>query len=142
MRSRLWLQCLSPCRSCALAADAPDGGAARAEYLGSLATRLGAESEQYKCAVKRLDDAIAHARKLKSEGKVYTAEQWESHDIQKTVAKAALRKARNHPALPSENIQYAEAVKVRSDYVGSTNFFMRDFYAMVTSRGFHTNWFK
>ncbi len=74
-----------------------DGGAARAEYLGSLATRLGAESVQYKCAVKRLDEAIAHARKLKSEGKVYTAEQWESHDIQKAVAKVALKKAKNHP---------------------------------------------
>ena len=126
----------------ALAEDAPDGGAARAAYLDSLATRLGAESEQYKCAVKRLDDVIAHARKLKSEGKVYTAEQWESHDIQKAVAKAALRKARNHPALPSANLQYAQAVKIRSDYVGSTNFFMRDFYDTVTSRGYHTNWFK
>ena len=126
----------------ALAEDAPDGGAARAAYLDALATRLGAESEQYKCAVKRLDDAIAHARKLKSEGKVYTAEQWESHDIQKAVAKAALRKARNHPALPPASMQYTEAVKIRSDYVGSTNFFMRDFYETVTSRGYHTNWFK
>ena len=126
----------------ALAKDAPDGGAARAEYLGSLATRLGAESVQYKCAVKRLDEAIAHARKLKSEGKVYTAEQWESHDIQKAVAKVALKKAKNHPDLPSASLQNSEAVRIRGDYVGSTNFFMRDFYAMVTSRGFHMNWFK
>ena len=126
----------------ALAADAPDGGAARAEYLDSLATRLGAESEQYRCAVKRLDEAIAHARKLKNEGKVYTAEQWESHDVQKSVAKVALKKAKNHPDLPSASLQNSEAVRIRSEYVGNTNFFMRDFYAMVTSRGFHTNWFK
>ena len=92
--------------------------------------------------MKRLDDAIAHARKLKSEGKVYTAEQWESHDIQKSVAKVALTKAKNHPDLPSASLQNSEAVRIRSDYVGNTNFFMRDFYAMVTSRGFHTNWFK
>ena len=73
---------------------------------------------------------------------MYTAGQWESHDIQKTVANAALKKAKNHPDLPSASLQNSEAVRIRSDYVGSTNFFMRDFYAMVTSRGFHTNWFK
>ena len=126
----------------ALAADAPDGGVARAEYLDSLATRLGAESAQYKCAVKRLDDAIAHARKLKADGKVYTAEQWEMHDVQKGIAKVALRKARNHPALPRASLQNGEAVRIRSDYIGNTNFFLRDFYEMVTSRGYHKNWFK
>ncbi len=129
-------------RLVALAPDAPDGGAARAEYLESLATRLGADSAQYGYAVKRLDEAIEHARKLKSEGKVYTSEQWESHDVQKSVAKAALRKARNSPLLPSPSGQYAQAVKLRSDYVGSTNFFMRDLYEAVTSSGNHTDWFK
>ena len=126
----------------ALAADAPDGGVARAEYLDSLATRLGAESAQYKCAVKRLDDAIAHARKLKADGKVYTAEQWEMHDMQKGIAKVALRKARNHPALPRASLQNGEALRIRSDYIGNTNFFLRDFYEMVTSRGYHKNWFN
>ena len=105
--------------------------------LGGIVT-----SSSLRIAGNRLDEAIAHARKLKSEGKVYTAEQWESHDIQKAVANAALKKAKNHPDLPSASLQNSEAVRIRSDYVGNTNFFMRDFYAMVTSRGFHTNWFK
>ena len=126
----------------ALATDAPDGGAARAKYLDSLATRLGAESAQYKCAVTRLDEAIAYARKLKSEGKVYTAEQWEARDIQKTVAKAASRPSRNGPALPKISQQNADALKIRGDYVGCSNFFVRDMLDDVTSAGYHKNWFK
>lgn len=126
----------------ALAPDAPDGGAARAEYLDSLAARLGAGSEQFKCAVKRLDDAIAHARKLKAEGKVYTAEQWETRDVQKDIATTALAKAKNHPDLPSASLPNAQAVKIRSDYIGSTNFFFRDFYDTVTRGGNRKSWFQ
>lgn len=126
----------------ALAPDAPDGGAARTEYLDALATRLGARSVQYKCAVKRLDDAIAHARKLKDEGKVYTAEQWETRDVQTDIATTALAKAKNHPDLPSASLPNAQAVKIRSDYIGSTNFFFRDFYDTVTRGGNRKTWFQ
>ena len=48
--------------------------------------RAGLPSWQYKAAVQRLDESIAHARKLANEGKVYTAEQWEDHDVQREIA--------------------------------------------------------
>ena len=58
----------------------------RNNYLTSLANRLGKSSSQYQAAVQRLDDAIALARKLKGDGKVYSTEQWENRDIQREVA--------------------------------------------------------
>ena len=125
-----------------LASDAPDGGAARADYLESLAMQLGKDSEQYRCAVERLDGAIAHARELKNEGKVYTAEQWETHDVQKSVAKAALNKPKNRSDLPMPKGEAAEALQSMSEYMGCTNFIIRDLYKTLTKFGNHTEWFE
>ena len=126
----------------ALAPDAPDGGAARAAHLEKIATRFGADSAQYKCAVKRLDEAIDHARALKAAGKVYTAEQWETHDIQRTVAKTALKEATYPRNFPAPSFKYMKDVSVRSNYIGSTNLFVRDMHKTITSVGYHTGWFK
>lgn len=124
----------------ALAPDAPDGGAARAAYLDSLATRLGADSQQYKCAVKRLDEAIAHARKLNSEGKVYSAEQWEKRDIQKSIAKKALAPAEDSIYLPKST--KTRLINNKSNYTGSTNFVIRDMYQELIQNGNHKDWFE
>jgi hypothetical protein len=126
----------------ALAPNAPDGGAARTAYLDSLSTRLGAGSEQYKCAVNRLDEAIARARKLKAEGKVYSAAEWETRDVQRNIAKVALGKAKNDDSLPNLSRKHRNAIKIRSDYTGSTNFVMRDMYETLTQSGKHTDWFE
>ena len=125
-----------------LASDASDGGVARADYLDSLAMQLGKDSKQYRCAVERLDGAIAHARKLKNEGKVYTAEQWETHDVQKSVAKAALNKPKNRSDLPMPKGEAAEALQSMSEYMGCTNFIIRDLYKTLTKFGNHTEWFE
>jgi hypothetical protein len=117
-----------------------DGGAARKDYLDSLATRLGANSTQYKCAVKRLDEAISHARKLEGEGKVYSAEQWETHDIQKSIAKESLTPAEDSIYLPPA--KKTKLLTTRSSYTGSTNFIMRDLYKKLTDYGNHKDWFK
>ena len=124
----------------ALAPDAPDGGTKRAAHLDSLATRLGADSDQYKFAVKRLDESIAHARKLMSAGKVYAAEQWETRDVQKAVAKVALYQEPYPVGVPRPNANNMNAIKIRSDYVGCTNYAMRDFHKALTSSGYHKNW--
>ena len=129
-------------RLVALAQDAGDGGAARTAYLDALASQLGKDSEQYKCAVKRLDECIAHARRLKVQGKVYTAGQWEAHEIQKSVANTALQYASNSANLPKMGSRMGGDFKNRSKYVGSTNFFMRDLYEEVARCGKHKNWFK
>ena len=126
----------------ALAPDAPDGGAKRAAHLDSLATRLGADSDQYRVAVKRLDESIAHARKLMAAGKVYTAEQWETRDVQKSVAKVALKQESYPVGVPRPNATDMDAIKIRSDYVGCTNYAMRDLHKALTSSGYHKNWFK
>ena len=125
-----------------LASDAPDGGAARAVYLESLAMQLGKDSEQYRCAVERLDGAIAHARELKDKGKVYTAEQWETHDVQKSVAKAALKKPENRPDLPKPKGQIAAELRVKSEFMGCTNFMIRELHESLTKAGHHTEWFE
>jgi len=125
-----------------LASDAPDGGAARAAYLDSLAMQFGGDSEQYRAAVERLDGAIAHARQLKTEGKVYAAGQWETRDIQKSVAKTALKPAANRPDLPKPQGQAAAALKIKGEFMGCTNFIIRELYESLTKAGYHTNWFK
>ena len=33
-------------------------------------------------------------------------------------------------------------VSVRSNYIGSTNFIIRDMYKTITRAGYHTDWFK
>ncbi len=61
-------------------------GEARKQYIDELKERLGEDSEEYKCALARLDDVIAHAEKLSAEKRVYTAEQWERQEVQRAVA--------------------------------------------------------
>jgi len=52
-----------------------EGSAKRDEYLNSIRPRLSEAS--YKAAVARLDDVIAHADKLKEDGKVIDDEGWQ-----------------------------------------------------------------
>ena len=127
-----------------LANDAPDGGAKRQEYLDSLAERLGRESEQYKCAVLRLDESIAHARRLMKDGKVYSAEQWEDHDVQRQIAAPNL--ANRNQGLDHYDVQLDES-KVGDfnddgEYLSYSNGFFRDFYDMIVGRGLNFEWFK
>ncbi len=50
-------------------------GAKRAAYLDSIRPRLSQDS--YNAAVSRLDDVIAHAERLKDEGKIVEGEAWQ-----------------------------------------------------------------
>ena len=124
--------------------DAPDGGVARAAYLDTLAEKLGQGSEQYKCAVSRLDEAIAHARNLMASGKVYSAEQWENHDVQRQVAAPNL--ANRNQKLDHYNVSVGnntlKRYQQKGEYVGYTNSFFRDFLETVTLVGSHKDWFK
>lgn len=61
-------------------------GAERNAHLAELQSRLGFGTPQFKAAVARLDEAIAHAEKLQREGKVYDETQWETREVQKKVA--------------------------------------------------------
>ena len=49
--------------------------AKRKEYLDAIAPRISPAA--LKAAESRLDDAIAHAKKLNAEGKVYKQEDWQ-----------------------------------------------------------------
>ena len=126
-----------------LAKDAPDGGRARADYLASLADRLGKGSESYKAAVNRLDESIAHARKLHADGKVYSAAQWEDHDVQRKIAAPNL--ANMDATLDTYNITLSEKTTTvftgKSHYVNYTNSFFRDMYDTVVKGTSHENWF-
>ena len=122
----------------------PVGGKARADYLASLADRLGKGSESYKAAVRRLDESIAHARKLHADGKVYSAEQWEDHDVQRKIAAPNL--ANMDATLDTYNITLSEKTTTvftgKSHYVNYTNSFFRDMYDTVVMGTTHENWFK
>jgi len=127
-----------------LAKDAPGGGVARAAYLDTLAEKLGPGSEQYTCAVQRLDEAIAHARNLMASGKVYSAEQWENHDVQRQIAAPNLAnhdEKLKHYGIQVEN-NTLKRYQQKGEYVGYTNNFFRDFLETVTQVGSHKDWFK
>lgn len=131
-------------RLVALANDAPDGGKARTDYLASLADRLGRDSESYKAAVRRLDESIAHAKKLHADGKVYTAEQWENHDVQRKIAAPNLMNM--DAKLNTYNITLSKrttsSLTEKSQYVNFTNSFFRDMYDTVVKDTNHADWFK
>ena len=122
---------------------APDGGIARKNYLNSLAERLGKDSMQYKAAVQRLDESIAHARKLANEGKVYTAEQWEDHDVQREIAAPNMatrdKKIDTNGAKISDKT--LEAFTHKGKYASYTNTFFRDFYDVLIKGSKHEDWF-
>ena len=119
------------------------GGIARKNYLNSLAERLGKDSMQYKAAVQRLDESIAHARKLANEGKVYTAEQWEDHDVQREIA--APNMATRDKELNTNGAKISdktlEAFTHKGKYASYTNTFFRDFYDVLIKDSKHEDWF-
>lgn len=127
-----------------LAKGAPDGGAARTKYLNSLAERLGRDSRQYNAAVQRLDESIAHARKLAEYGKVYTAEQWEDHDVQREIA--APNMAIMNEKVNTYGLEISEqTLKLfahKGKYASYTNTFFRDFYNVLIKDSKHENWFS
>jgi hypothetical protein len=94
--------------------------------------------------VRRLDESIAHARKLHADGKVYSAEQWEDHDVQRKIAAPNL--ANMDAKLDTYNITLSEKTtklfKEKSHYVNFTNSFFRDMYDTVVKGTTHENWFK
>ena len=59
-------------------------GASRESYINDLKAHLPAKAVE--SAVNRLDEAIALAAKLKSERRVYAAEDWNDHEIQRELA--------------------------------------------------------
>ncbi len=64
-------------------------GAERDALLKDWADKLGGtRSQPYRNAVARLDEAIARAEQLELEGKVYSAEQWESDEVQDRILHA------------------------------------------------------
>jgi len=127
-----------------LAKDAPDGGVARKNYLTSIAQRLGKNSAQYKAAVLRLDESIAHAKTLNAEGKVYTQDQWMNHDVQRNIAKPNIdnRNATlNAYGAKLSNMTKADATH-NAKYVGYSNTFFRDFYDTLILNSTRKNWFS
>ncbi len=125
-----------------LAKDALDGGAARQAHLSSLAERLGKGSAQYKAAVRRLDESIEYARQLNANGKVYSAGQWEDHDIQCPIAKPNLRNRDAKIGTYGKMKQnVADDFSNKSHYVTYSNTFFRDFFVPLLKGTNRVNWF-
>ena len=112
-------------------------GAPRRAYLADLKSRLGAA--QYKAAVSRLDEAIAHAEKLRREGKVYDAAQWETREVQRTVAALGSRLKELPPVAGARPRPAFEADFLREyNYTMAPTVFGRD---MIPGIG-RKNWFQ
>ena len=77
-------------------------------------------------------------------GKVYSAEQWENHDVQRQVAAPNL--ANRNQKLDHYNVSVGnntlKRYQQKGEYVGYTNSFFRDFLETVTLVGSHKDWFK
>ena len=113
------------------------GGAARRAHLNNLKARLGDGTPQYNAAVKRLDDAILYAMKLNEAGRVYTKEQWETKEIQRTVMS-------HQPKFNGKELGEQVTIqndKVRAYYIGrvasslTNNLFFRDIEKGISRPG-------
>ena len=127
-----------------LAKDAPDGGAKRRAHLDTLAKSLGKNSAQYKFAVNRLDESIDYARKLQAQGRVYKAEDWENHDVQREIAKPNLKLEKGRAEFPDGATGSARKLMEftqRGQYAGCTNMFFRDMSKQLLGRN-RKNWFQ
>ena len=77
-------------------------------------------------------------------GKVYSAEQWENHDVQRQVAAPNLNnkdQKLEHYDIPVAN-STVKHYQQKGEYAGYTNSFFRDFLETVTQAGSHKDWFK
>ena len=113
------------------------GGAARRAHLNNLKARLGDGTPQYNAAVKRLDDVILYAMKLNEAGRVYTKEQWETKEIQRTVMS-------HQPKFNGKELGEQVTIqndKVRAYYIGrvasslTNNLFFRDIEKGISRPG-------
>lgn len=112
-------------------------GAQRRAHLAELKSRLG--PEQYKAAVSRLDEAIAHAEKLRREGKVYDAAQWETREVQRTVAALGTRLQALPPVAGARPRPAFEADFLREyNYTMAPTVFGRDLLRGIRRKG----WFE
>ena len=109
-------------------------GAPRRAYLADLKSRLGAA--QYKAAVSRLDETIAHAEKLRREGKVYDAAQWETREVQRTVAALGSRLKELPPVAGARpNAAYEKKFLKEYNYTMAPTVFGRDMIPGIRRKG-------
>ena len=90
--------------------------AKRKEYLDSIAPRISPAA--LKAAESRLDDAIAHAKKLHAEGKVYKQEDWQNADNRKAMKpldkQVTVTKKDGTVLTPPLNKSYVSSYRVNS----------------------------
>ena len=91
----------------------------RQDLLGDWAKRFGEDSEQYRCAMKRLDDSIEHAETLKENKKVFSIEDWEKDDTQQYVIDSKPKQTTMINDIPISRLQ-------RTDFPRHFNFLMAD----------------
>lgn len=109
-------------------------GAPRRAHLAELKSRLGAE--QYKAAVSRLDEAIAHAEKLQREGKVYDAAQWETQEVQRSVAALGTMLKELPPVAGARpNAAYEKKFLKEYNYTMAPTVFGRDLLRGIRRKG-------
>ena len=113
------------------------GGAARRAHLNNLKARLGDGTTQYNAAVKRLDDAILYAMKLNEAGRVYTKEQWETKEIQRTVmshqTKFEAKELDGQATIQNDNVKNYYIARVASTL--TNNLFFRDIEKGISRPG-------
>ena len=81
-------------------------GKAREDYLADLRARL--TPDQVQAATTRLDAAIAHAEKLKEDGRVVSTDDWGKKDVQRMVAGG---KAKGLPQVGGQSPKSTEFAK-------------------------------
>ena len=91
----------------------------RRALLGDWAKRFGEDSEQYRCAVKRLDESIEHAETLNKNKKVFTKDDWGKDDTQQYVIDSKPKQTTMIDNMPISRWQ-------RTDFPRHFNFLMAD----------------
>ena len=113
------------------------GGEARQAYLDDLRSRLSDES--LAAATARLDEAIAHAEKLKAEGKVLSPEEFESRENQKKILNnhSTMKLPKRHNMASLASPEAKEATKQFRKH--NCDMFSRDLLAFVNRPGWFSN---
>lgn len=117
-------------------------GTARKNYIADLKAHLSGPAVD--AAVKRLDDAVAHAKKLAEHGKVVSKADWSTHETQRKIVGIIDRKSKNvrkkelplvDPGLDPFFDKKGKSV-VASDYTFLSNgFFRRDILRAIAKDG-------
>ena len=127
------------------ASDYAELGDEQADALGDCVERIEVDyfaHESRRIVTSHADDAIAHARRLNDEGKVYDKAAWETANVVKSVCDAQDTFTTEFPENLTPQSELKATVKRDNEYMGATNIFMREIYQKTVTPQRHPAYYR